>query len=115
MHLAIQLFGIPQFQLDDVPVTAGRRAVVALLAYLAVTDFEHPGQRSSRESLAELFWTDYDPAKGLANLRHTLWELIQFIGEGWVIAEHETIYVNPRADITLDLAEFRSLLSRASR
>jgi predicted ATPase/DNA-binding SARP family transcriptional activator len=109
MHLTIHLLGTPQFQLDDVPVAASRRAVVALMAYLAVTDLEHPGQRSSRDSLAELFWTDYDPAKGLANLRHTLWEVTQFIGEGWVIAEHESVFLNPRAALTLDVAQFRSL------
>ncbi|HSL47006.1 MAG TPA: BTAD domain-containing putative transcriptional regulator [Anaerolineales bacterium] len=115
MHLKIQLLGTPQFLLDDKPVTASRRAVVALLSYLAVMELEHPGQRFSRDSLAELLWTDYDPAKGLANLRHTLWEVAQFIGEGWVGAEHEVIYLNPGAYLVLDLAEFRSLLGQASR
>jgi predicted ATPase/DNA-binding SARP family transcriptional activator len=115
MSLAIQFLGSPQFQLDNVPVTASRRAVVALMAYLTVTELEHPGQRFSRDSLAELFWTDYDLAKGLANLRHTLWEVTQFIGEGWVLAEHETITLNPKADITLDVGQFRALLVQASR
>jgi predicted ATPase/DNA-binding SARP family transcriptional activator len=115
MHLAIQLLGTPQFQLDDVPVAASRRAVVALLAYLAVTDREHPGQRSSRDALATLFWTDYDLAKGLANLRHTLWEVTKFIGEGWVTTEHETVFLNPKAELTLDAALFRSLVAQAKR
>ncbi len=114
MHLAIQLIGAPQFQLDHIPVTAGRRAVVALLAYLAVRDGEHPNQRHSREALAALLWTEYEEAKALSNLRHTLWEVAQFIGEGWVITEHETIFLNPRADITLDVAQFRSLLRQAA-
>jgi predicted ATPase len=113
MYLAIQLLGTPQFQLDHVPVSASRRAVVALLAYLAVSDLERHGQRYSRESLAVLLWSDYEPAKALGNLRHTLWEVTQFIGEGWIIAEHETIYLNPRAEIDLDMARFRSLLSQA--
>ena len=114
MHLAIQLIGAPQFQLDHIPVTASRRAVMALLAYLAVRDGEHPNQRYSREALAALLWTEYEGAKALSNLRHTLWEVTQFIGEGWVIAEHETIFLNPRADITLDVAQFRSLLRQAA-
>ncbi len=114
MHLAIQLLGIPQFQLDHVPVTASRRAVVALLAYLAVSDLEHPGQRYTRESLAVLLWSDYEPAKALGNLRHTLWEVAQFIGEGWIIPEHETVYLNPQAKIVLDVAQFRSLLGQAA-
>lgn len=114
MHLAIQLIGAPQFQLDHIPVTASRRAVVALLAYLAVRDREHPNQRYSREALAALLWTDYEQAKALSNLRHTLWEVTQFIGEGWVITEHESIFLNPGADLTLDVSLFRSLLRQAA-
>jgi predicted ATPase/DNA-binding SARP family transcriptional activator len=115
MQLAIQLIGTPQFQLDHVPITASRRAVVALLAYLAVSDLEHAGQRYTRESLAVLLWTDYEPAKALGNLRHTLWEVTQFIGEGWVIPEHEAVYLNPRGEILLDVAQFRSLLIQGSQ
>ena len=115
MPLAIQLLGAPQFQLDGVPVTASRRAVAALLAYLTATDVEHPGQRFSRDSLAELFWTDYDLPKGLANLRHTLWEVTRFIGEGWVIADYEVIYLSPRVSFTLDVAQFRSFLRQITK
>ena len=114
MQLAIQLIGTPQFQRDRVPITAGRRVVAALLAYLAVSGLEHPGQRFGREALASLFWTDYEPARALANLRHTLWEVGQFIGEGWVNTEHETVYLKPDADLSLDVAHFRSLLAQAS-
>jgi predicted ATPase/DNA-binding SARP family transcriptional activator len=114
MRLVIQLIGAPQFQLDHTPLSASRRAVVALLAYLAVRDSEHPGERHSRESLAALLWTDYEQAKALANLRHTLWEVAQFIGEGWVLAEHDTIFLNPRGELTLDVAQFRSLLRQAA-
>src|SRR5215211_3967535 len=114
MRLAIQLLGTPQFQLDDVPIAASRRAVIALLAYLAVSDLEHPGQRYARESLAVLLWSDYEQAKALGNLRHTLWEVTQFIGEGWIITEHETVYLNAQAEIVLDMAQFRSLLSQAA-
>jgi predicted ATPase/DNA-binding SARP family transcriptional activator len=115
MHLAIQLIGAPQFQLDHVPITASRRAVVALLAYLAVSDIEHPGQRYTRESLAALLWTDYDQAKALANLRHTLWEVTKFIGEGWINTEHETVYLNSTSDLVVDVGQFRSLILRATQ
>lgn len=109
MHLAIQLMGTPQFQLNHVPITAGRRAVVALMAYLAVSDSEHPGQRWTRESLAALLWTDYEAVKALANLRHALWEVTQFIGEGWIMTEHEMVYLNSE-NVAFDVAQFRSLL-----
>ena len=115
MRLAIQLLGAPLFQLDDVPVAARRRAVAALLAYLAVNDIDHPNQRYTRESLAALLWTDYDASKALTNLRHTLWEVAQFIGEGWVSAQHESVYLIPGANLTLDVAEFRSLVAQASQ
>ena len=115
MRLAIQLIGTPQFQLGDRPVTASRRAVLALLAYLAVSHTERPAQRHSRESLGSLLWTEYDAGKALANLRHTLWEVTQFIGEGWILAEHETIYLNPQADLSVDVQEFHALLDRASQ
>ena len=114
MQLAVQLIGTPQFQLNHVPVTASRRAVTALLAYLAVNDLEHRGQRFTRESLAVLLWSDYEQAKALGNLRHTLWEVAQFIGEGWIIPEHDTVYLNPQPEIELDLARFRSLLGQAA-
>ena len=114
MHLAILLIGAPQVRLDHIPITASRRAVVALLAYLTVRDREHPNQRYSREALAALLWTDYEQAKALSNLRHTLWEVTQFIGEGWVITEHESIFLNPEADLTLDVSLFRSLLRQAA-
>ena len=115
MRLAVQLLGPPQFQLDLMPVTPSRRAVVALLVYLIVTNFEHPGQRFSRESLAALLWSDYEPSKALTNLRHTLWEITKFIGEGWILGEHETIYLKPQADLILDVAQFQTLHRQASR
>lgn len=115
MRLELQLMGSPQLQLDHVPVTAGRRAVIALLAYLTVSDIDHPHQRHTRESLAALLWPDYDQTKALANLRHTLWEVSQSIGDGWIVAEHEAVYLNPGAEITLDVARFFALLRDASQ
>jgi predicted ATPase/DNA-binding SARP family transcriptional activator len=115
MRLELELIGAPQLRLDNRPVTASRRAVVALLAYLAVSELEHPQQRHTRESLSTLFWSDYVESKALTNLRHTLWEITQFIGEGWILAEHETLSLHPDADLRLDVAQFRSLCSEASQ
>ena len=115
MRLTLELLGPPQLQLDNTPVTTSRRAVVALLAYLVVSNVNHPKQRHTRESLSALLWPNYDQSKALANLRHILWEVTQFIGDGWIITEHETIYLNPSADLTLDVTQFQSLLARASQ
>jgi DNA-binding SARP family transcriptional activator len=115
MRLTLELLGPPQLQLDNRPVTTSRRAVIALLAYLAVSDVNHAKQRHTRESLSALLWPNYHQSKALANLRHILWEVTQFSGDSWIITEHETIYLNPRADLTLDVAQFRALLSQASQ
>ena len=115
MRLSLEFLGPPQLQLDEKPVTANRRAVVALLAYLTVNDLAHQHQRYPRESLGALLWTDYDPSRALANLRHTLWEVSRLIGDGWIVADHEALYLNPRADLSLDVAHFRSLFRQVAR
>ena len=115
MRLELELMGAPQLRLDNRPLTASRRAVVALLAYLAVSELEHPQERHTRESLSTLFWSDYIESKALTNLRHTLWEVTKFIGEGWILAEHETLSLHPGADLKLDVAQFRSLCTEASQ
>lgn len=115
MRLTLELMGAPQLLLDDVPVTAGRRAVIALLAYLAVRKIEHPGEKHTRDALSALLWSDHEQAKALTNLRHTLWEVVKLIGEDWVLAEHEMLSLNPQADLLLDLARFRSLGAEASQ
>jgi predicted ATPase/DNA-binding SARP family transcriptional activator len=115
MRLTLELLGPPQLQLDQTPVTTSRRAVIALLAFLAVHDASHPGQRHTREALSSLFWPNYDQSKALSNLRHILWEVTKFIGDGWILTEHETIYLNPKADLSLDVAQFQSLVGQASQ
>jgi non-specific serine/threonine protein kinase len=46
-------------------------------------------------------------------LRHILWEAQQTIGEGWILAERETLELNPDADISLDVSQFESLLAQS--
>ena len=107
-RLVLHFLGSPQIYLDDALVTAERRKAVALLAYLAVE-----GGRHTRDSLSALLWPDYDQSKAFANLRHTLWEVQQAIGEGWVLAERETVGLNADADIALDTRQFESLLTQS--
>ena len=112
-RLVLQFLGLPQIHLGDTPVAADRRKAVALLAYLAVNDVEHQRQRYSRESLSTLFWPDYDQSKAFSNLRRVIWEVHQAIGESWLIADRESVQLNPEAEIDLDLARFKDLLSRS--
>jgi len=112
-RLVLQFLGLPQLHLDDQPIATDRRKAIALLAYLAVNDLEHGSQRYSRESLSALLWPDYDQAKAFSNLRRTLWEVHQALGEGWLIAERETISLNAASEIDLDVARFQDLLSQS--
>src|SRR5688572_25794492 len=115
MLLILKFLGLPQVLLDDRPISTDRRKAIALLAYLAVNDVGRPRQKYSRDSLSALLWPDYDQAKAFSNLRTTIWELRQAIGEGWFIAERESVQLNPDAEIDLDVARFQDLLSQSDK
>ncbi len=126
-RLVLQFLGLPQLHLDDQPVTTDRRKAIALLAYLAVNDLDHGVQKYSRESLSALLWPDYEQAKAFSNLRRTIWEVHQVLGEGWLIAERETVSFNPEADpstrstgqsgrrFDLDVLHFQGLIAQSNR
>ena len=111
--LVLQFLGLPQLHLDDQPVATDRRKAIALLAYLAVNDLDHGHQKYSRESLSALLWPEYNQSKAFSNLRRTLWEVNQALGEGWLIAERESICLNPDAETELDVARFEGLLAQS--
>ena len=113
MSLILQFLGLPQVLLDGKPLSTDRRKAIALLAYLAVNDIGRPRQKYSRESLSALLWPDFEQAKAFSNLRTILWELRQAMGEDWLIAERESVQLNPGAEIDLDVAHFLDLLSQA--
>src|SRR5215211_2875748 len=112
-RLILQFLGLPQVLLEDRPISTDRRKAIALLAYLAVNDVDRPRQKYSRESLSALLWPDYEQAKAFSNLRTTLWELRQILGDDWLIAEREEIHLNETSEVDLDVAHFLDLLSRS--
>src|SRR5215207_7886277 len=107
-QLSLSFLGPPKLCLNNEPVKADRRKAVALLAYLAVN-----GSRQTRDSLSALLWPEYDQSKAFTNLRHTLWEIQQALGEGWLIADRETIELDPNADLELDVRQFEALLAQS--
>src|SRR5688572_22942224 len=113
MRLSLQLLGLPQVLLDDQPIATDRRKAVALLAYLAVNDIGQAHQKYSRESLSALLWPDYEQAKAFSNLRRTIWEVHQALGENWLIADRESVELNPKMEIDLDVARFQDLLAQS--
>ena len=107
-RLALHFLGIPELILNNTPITTDRRKAVALLAYLGVN-----GGKYSREYLSGLLWPEYDQAKAFSNLRRTIWEVHQAIGETWLLADRESITLNPKMEIDLDVARFQDLLSQS--
>ena len=112
-RLVLQFLGLPQIYLDDKPIATDRRKAIALLAYLAVNDIGHLHQNYSRESLSALLWPDYEQAKAFSNLRRTIWEVHQTIGESWLMADRESVHLNPDVEIDLDIARFQDLFSQS--
>jgi DNA-binding SARP family transcriptional activator len=110
--LSLEFLGLPQVHLDNKTIATDRRKAIALLAYLAVSDNDRARQRYSRESLSALLWPDYEQAKAFSNLRRTIWEVHQALGEGWLIAERESLQLNEAAQIDLDVARFLDLISQ---
>lgn len=79
----------------------------ALLAYLAV----EADQPHRRERLAGLLWPDWPDREALNNLRSTLSNLRLAIGDRgaeppFLIITRDSIQMNPRADIDLDVSAF---------
>ena len=107
-RIDIYLFGTPRVEREGQALSVPRRKTLALLAYLAVTD-----KLQSRETLAALFWPDYDPSSAFANLRRELSRLKELLGEGDVLAvDRLQVSVVPGADVHLDVAAFRTLVNK---
>lgn len=111
-HLALYLLGPPRIERlregarDSEPVQISRRKVVALLAYLAVTRTPH-----SRDALATLLWPERSQSRARAYLRRALSELNRTLGQGFLTIDRETAGLDPSADLSLDVAVFRQLLT----
>jgi predicted ATPase/DNA-binding SARP family transcriptional activator len=110
-RLALHLLGPPKLEIDNSPVTVDRRKTLALLAYLAVNRGGH-----TRDFLSGMLWPGYDQERAFSNLRHILWETQQSIGEGWMLANRETVgFIAAGVDrgsgrnIWLDVAQFETL------
>src|SRR5512146_3299913 len=60
---------------------------VALITYLACA----PGCTAAREHLVDLLWSDLDRDAGRHGLRQALWHIRKRVGEGFVVAERESV------------------------
>ncbi|MCB0171385.1 MAG: AAA family ATPase [Anaerolineae bacterium] len=104
-ELKVQLLGSPQIEINSESVKINRRKAMALLAYLAVTRHSH-----NRDALATLFWPETPHNRARANLRQTLWELNNALGEPWIATEDETLALRTDPNVWVDVHAFQASL-----
>jgi len=111
--LKLTFFGSFQATLEDKPITSFRSArVQGLLVYLALADHKpHP-----RDMLAALFWPEEPDAIARKNLRQSLYQLRQVLGETasrrspFLLITHSTVQFNPASNYSLDVEAFLAFL-----
>src|SRR5512143_976930 len=107
-HLTLYLLGSFLALVDGEPITGlESKKVRALLAYLAV-ESKRP---HSRDQLSGLLWPDQPDLVAHANLRQSLANLRQALGDRAtsrpiLLIAHETIQFNPQGEYWLDVAAF---------
>ena len=103
--LQVELFGGLTIRVDGQVVSGFRsRKAEALLVYLACDPRPQP-----RDHLACLLWQGSDPEQAGANLRKTLSDLRQQMGD-FLLVSRETIALNPPGEWSVDAAAFQHLL-----
>lgn len=106
--LTFSLLGSPVIERGGSPIGVDTRKAIALLAYLAVTKQAH-----RRDTLATLFWPEYDQTHARATLRRTLSSLHKALGSDCLTIERETIGMRPSAELRLDVDEFHRRLAES--
>ncbi|MCB0164875.1 MAG: hypothetical protein KDI79_11655, partial [Anaerolineae bacterium] len=105
----LYLFGSFRLESERQPIRLPTRKVDALLAYLAL----HP-QPHSREKLAALFWGETTDAQARASLRNALPALRRLIHPELLLADRQTVQLNPAYPLWVDIREFETMLSPSS-
>jgi DNA-binding SARP family transcriptional activator/Tfp pilus assembly protein PilF len=108
--LRIFLLGTPHIEVNNVQVVVDTRKATALLAYLAVTRSSH-----SRDSLAALFWPEYDESHARAALRRTVSVLKKALQGNWLVIERETISLPSNPLVWADTNELHELIDECRR
>jgi predicted ATPase/DNA-binding SARP family transcriptional activator len=105
--LALYLLGSPRTELDGRPIVVDRRKATALLSYLALTQQTH-----RRDSLATLFWPDYDQVTARGNLRNTLSVLNKALAREWLEIDRESVSLKRATGLWIDVEQFQERLAR---
>jgi DNA-binding SARP family transcriptional activator len=103
--LQLHLLGPPEARLGETPLTFPTRKTLALLIYLALEGGSQP-----RDHLAALLWPESNPERSYASLRNTLGHLQTALRQAsgqtqtsYLTVAHQTLALNPDAEVELDL------------
>ena len=100
--LKLYLLGTPRLKHGRAAVRLPRQKSVALLIYLASTQREH-----SRQTLMALLWPEFAEAPARQALRTALADIRRSLGDDHLIADTETVALNP-AGLWLDTQALES-------
>ncbi len=104
---AFYWFGPPRVEIGGRAVQLETRKTTALLVLLSVE-----GKPFSRESLAAMFWPEYDPRRAPANLRRVLSSLQKSLGSKQLRIDRETVEYCGGQEIKIDYLEFINEIHR---
>lgn len=107
-RLNLFLFGAPRLASENQTVPVGRRKMLALLAYLAMTQ-----QTQSRDMLHALLWPEYDTVSGRSSLRRELTRLRKLLGKESIVADRHKIALQITPKLAIDVVKFRTPLKIA--
>lgn len=112
-RIALSLLGTPRLERDGELIAVDRHKAFALLTYLAVT-----GERQRRDTLAALFWPDYDQTRARAAVRRALASLTKALPGKWWETDREVISLSYKTlspgdelDFWLDVDHFHARLA----
>jgi DNA-binding SARP family transcriptional activator len=100
----LYLFGTFQIERGSQLIHLLTRKVEILLAYLTLYPEPH-----AREKLAALFWGDVPDEQARASFRKALTLLRQPLGADIVLADRQTVQLNPDYPLWVDAVEFKQL------
>lgn len=108
-ELRLSFFGAARMTAaDGETIKLRRRKALALAAYLAASE-----QPVRRETLAAMFWAEFDTRRARAGLRQILWELGATPLREFLKINRETAWLADAKDLLIDVREFRRLARRA--
>ncbi len=100
--LRLSWLGPPRIETDGHSLRLEMRKTIALLAYLSLSP-----QRPSRETLATMFWPEYDQQHSLTNLRRNLFSLARSLPPGLLETDRERIGLRREDWLQIDVEEFK--------